>query len=215
MYKHFLYIGSFLLILTSVSFAEAPPIKIGVISGLGGIAAKWDRYQNMGITLAQEELAQRGQEISIILEDSQTLGTKAVSAFNKLIDFDHVDGILADDFGFAIAPLLPLVGQRKIFFVTTSLPHDRYCSQAVGYFYSITSQFALTRDAFSRFFELNSNVKKIGLVVFDDKEWGNTYRTIWKDIAKERGVEIVDEFLSNEAVPDFKSPVAKMLSKKT
>ena len=54
------------------TYAETTTLKIGVLSGLSGAAARWNRYQNMGITLAQEELRAEGFEINLIFEDSQT-----------------------------------------------------------------------------------------------------------------------------------------------
>ena len=50
------------LIVTVVSTAQADPIKlrVGVISGLTGAAAKWCTFQNMGMQLAQEELQHEG-----------------------------------------------------------------------------------------------------------------------------------------------------------
>jgi len=157
---------------TVTAFAETAPdktkhLKIGVLSGLSGAAAKWNRFQNMGITLAKEDLRSKGWEIDLVFEDSKSLGAQAVAAFDKLIDLDRVDAIIADDFGFIVAPLVPRLGQRKKLLVAISLPHDRYCSESSGYFFSLSSQFTHSRKAFERFFEVQPNVKRIALIAFD------------------------------------------------
>jgi len=190
------------------------PIKIGVISGLTGMAGKWNRFQNMGITLAKEELDAAGTKIDLVIEDSRSLSPSAILAFNKLIDFDRVNAIIGDDFGFVLAPLIPMVKQREVAFITLWLPHEKNCRIAPGYFYSIASQFSQSRKAFELFFDKHPDIKKIALVVFDDQEWGLTYHEIWKDIAKQRNVEIVSSFLSTESNPDFKSALTKILAKK-
>lgn len=214
MYKVLLIaMASSIVYFSSTAAAQANP-KVGVISGMSGAAAKWNRFQNMGVELAKEELGAEGYPIDLIYEDSATEAPKAIAAFNKLVQFNKVDAILADDFGFVIAPLLPLLERSKTFLVALSLPHDRYCKQGRGYFYSGTSQFTKTKAAFEKFYELNPSVKKVALVIYDDPEWGNTYRDIWKAIAAERSVEVVDEFLSAEFTPDFKSALTKILAKK-
>jgi len=204
---------------TVTAFAETAPdktkhLKIGVLSGLSGAAAKWNRFQNMGITLAKEDLRSKGWEIDLVFEDSKSLGAQAVAAFDKLIDLDRVDAIIADDFGFIVAPLVPRLGQRKKLLVAISLPHDRYCSESSGYFFSLSSQFTHSRKAFERFFEVQPNVKRIALIAFDDPEWGGPHLELWQELAKQRGIEVVDIFKSGDLLPDYRSALTRSLSKR-
>ncbi|MBX7143776.1 MAG: ABC transporter substrate-binding protein [Oligoflexia bacterium] len=194
--------------------AEAAPLRVGVISGLSGIAAKWNRFQNMGMQLAREEINASGTELELIFEDSATQGARVISAFNKLSDFDKVDAIIIDDFGFVAAPLLPIVRQRGSFLYAISLPQDSYCEQGGPTFFSGTSQFSNSRDAFERYFTLNPNIKRIALAIFDDPEWGNTYKSIWTDLAIKHGVEVVDVFLSDDFAPDFVPPVSRFIHRR-
>lgn len=189
-------------------------LKIGVLSGLSGAAAKWNKFQNMGITLAKEEFSNEDLNLEIIFEDSATNTTKAISAFNKLNDFNKVDAIIANDYGFVIEPLLPLAKRKKKLLLAISMPLQRYCDEGKGYFFSATSQFLDSKEAFNKFIKLNPSVKKIAIFIFDDPNWGNTYRKIWTEIAKENNLEIVFTYKSSELTPDFKSPVVKMLRNK-
>jgi ABC-type branched-subunit amino acid transport system substrate-binding protein len=200
--------------LTTLAEQPAQTLTIGVISGMTGLAAKWDHFQNQGITLAQEELEQSGTKIKLIFEDSQTQGTKAVAAFNKLIDYDHVDAVIADDFGYVIAPLLPLAAQRKKLLLATSLPQKSYCGAAPGYFFSIASQYQYAEPAFERFFQAHSEIKRAALFIFDDPEWGQTYHDLWLRLAARHGVEIVETFETAEPAPNFNSVLARVLLKK-
>lgn len=187
--------------------------RIGVISGLTGAAAKWNTYQNMGMRLAAEEFEAEGMNISLVYEDSQTKGVQAVAAYNKLVDRVKVDALIADDFGLVIAPLLSLVKRRGTLLVSTGLPHDRFCQEGGDYFVSAGSKIEKTKAAFEDFFTRHPEVRRIGLVVFDDPDWGNAYRSVWESIAKERGLTIVETFLNNEWTPDFKSMLVKMMAK--
>ena len=155
--------------------AEEIKLRVGVISGLTGAAAPWGAFQNKGMILAQEELKSEGVSIELIFEDSQTSGPKAITAYNKLIQLDKVDAVIADDFGLVVAPLLPLVERRTSPLVATSLPQQRYCDVAPKQFFSMSSQIIYSRAAYDRFFELHPEIKRIGVVAFDDPEWGNAY----------------------------------------
>jgi branched-chain amino acid transport system substrate-binding protein len=191
-----------------------PPIKIGVISGLSGLATKWNHYQNNGVRLAQEELNASGTRVEIVFEDSQTTGSKAVTAFNKLVDIDKVDAVFADDFGFAVAPVIPVAQRKKKLFVANSLSQDEYCKQSKGYFFSLASQLVYLPDTYEQFFLKHPEIKRAAMFVFDDPEWGHTYQRIWSELAKKHGITITDSFVLLDATPDFRTMLAKALAKK-
>jgi ABC-type branched-subunit amino acid transport system substrate-binding protein len=131
-----------------------------------------------------------------------------------LVDLDKVDAVIANDFGFVVAPLLPLVEKRKGLLLAIGLSQEQYCKIAPNSFFSIASEVSRSKAAYNHFFELHPEVKRIGLVVFDDPEWGHAYRAIWQALATERGITIVDTFLNNEWKPDFKTALTRMLAKK-
>jgi ABC-type branched-subunit amino acid transport system substrate-binding protein len=210
-----LLLGLSLVLCGGVSVhAEEIKLRVGVISGLTGAAAKWSRFQNNGMVLAQEELQSEGVQIELLFEDAQTSAPKVITAFNKLVQLNKVDAVIADDFGFVIAPILELTERRKIPLIACGLPQEHYCAQAPRYFFSVGSQVPRSIAAYERFFELHPEVKRIGLVVFDDPEWGNQYLALWREITAKRGVTIVDTFLNNEWQPDFKSALTRMIPKK-
>jgi ABC-type branched-subunit amino acid transport system substrate-binding protein len=202
----------------SILLSEPPKpetLKVGILSGLSGAAAKWNRFQNMGIELAKEEINSTGEvKIEIVYQDSQTNATRAITAFDKLVELDKVSLVIANDFGFVVAPLIAKSDNKKLPLIAISLPHSRYCDQSSGYLFSISSQFSRTRESFDHFFDLNPTAKSLALVAFDDPEWGHTYLKVWREIAERIGLQIVDTFLSAELVPDFRSALTKMFAKK-
>lgn len=208
------FILSVLLLLAGIAAAEPLQARIGVLSGISGVAAKWGKYQNLGIRLAAEELNAGGERIEVVFEDSATNSGKAISAYNKLLSVDKVDAVLADDFGFAIEPLIDLAARNKKLFVAVSLGAPRYCEAGQGYFFSSTSQFSRTEGAYRKFFERHPEVRRIALVVFDDPEWGQPYLGIWRKVAAEKSIEIVDEFVTSEFSPDFKIALMRAVQKK-
>lgn len=190
------------------------PLRVGVISGLTGAAAKWSRFQNMGMQLAVEQLAAEGVPVQLVFEDSQTQGMRAVAAYNKLVGLSKVEAVLSDDFGLVTAPLLPIARRQRTLLVSTGLPHERYCEQGGEYFASVGSKIENTTRAFESLFQRNPEIRRIGLVIFDDPDWGQAYRGVWEAIARRRGVAVVDTFINNDWSPDFKSVMTKMKAKK-
>jgi ABC-type branched-subunit amino acid transport system substrate-binding protein len=167
----------------------------------------------MGMELAVEQLAAQGVAVQLVFEDSQTQGARAITAFNKLVNLSKVDALIADDFGIAIAPILPIAKRQRKFIVSTGLPGEEFCAAGGEYFVSVSSKIEKTKPAFEEFFQQHPEIKRIGLVVFDDPDWGNVYRTVWEEIAQARGISIVETFLNNEWSPDFKSMRVKMMAK--
>jgi len=192
--------------------AEPLRLKIGVLSGLSGVAAKWGKYQNHGIDLAVEEANRNGAEIKLVYEDSQTLSAKAIGGFRKLHKADKVDAVIGTDFGFTLAPLIPIAAREKKLLVATSLGLPDYCEQGRGYFYTATSQFSISKPAFEKFIRLHPHLKKVSFFVFDDPEWGNSYLKIWKELAAQYNLRITELFLTSEFAPDYKPGLARAIA---
>ena len=212
--KYLFTICCLCLTITIKAQAEELNLKIGVISGLTGMATKWNYYQNKGIQLAAEELESPDTKIKLVFEDAKSLGSQGVSALHKLVDFDHVDAIIADDFGFVIKPLLPLAARRKILLVSVVQADDQRCTHANAYTYFVTSQVENSAAAFDSFFREHREIKKAAMFTFDDLQWGQIYHDIWKSLASKYGIEIVTEFISSEATPDFKPAIIKAVAQK-
>jgi ABC-type branched-subunit amino acid transport system substrate-binding protein len=197
----------------SLCFA-APSIKIGVLSGLSGPAAKRSGFQNMGIALAVEELKSSGVEVSVIYEDSATNGSKALAAFQKLYNHDGVGAVITNDFGFAISPLIPVAKKQRRFLLTTNRPQTSECMGMPQYFYSLAADHQASDLAFKEFLNSHPEVKKVALFVFDDPSWGRVYKEVWTSVAREKGVEIVYTFESDNFLPDFRTPITQALRRK-
>lgn len=204
-----------LVILVGISpnCVAVPPIKIGVLSGLSGPAAKRSGFQNLGITMAMEELKASGVELSVIFEDSATNGSKALSAFQKLYTRDGVGAVIANDFGFAISPLISVARKQKRFLLTTNKPQASECEGVPKFFHSLAADHQLSGAALKTFFSQHPEIKKVAIFVFDDPAWGRVYKEVWSSVAREAGIEIVYTFESDNFLPDFRSPLTQALSR--
>ena len=83
------------------------PVKIGAILPLTGWGAYWGLSEQKGVDLAISDLEKSGKKIDIAIEDSATDAKQAVTAAQRLISIDNVDGLIVEFSGptTAVAPL--------------------------------------------------------------------------------------------------------------
>ena len=79
---------------TAAESNEKTPIKLGAIVPLSGPYANFGEGARVGIQLALEEAAGAPNQIEVIYEDSQYEAAKSITAFNKLVDADHVQALI-------------------------------------------------------------------------------------------------------------------------
>src|SRR5262245_15833376 len=72
--------------------AQAPPIKIGFIAALTGVAAQAAKDMVNGITMYLDETGSQmaGRKVELIVEDSQGRPDVALSKLRKLVEHDRV-----------------------------------------------------------------------------------------------------------------------------
>ena len=89
--------------------AQAPPIKIGFITDLTGVAAQAAKDMVNGITMYLDETGatMSGRKVELIVEDSQGRPDVALSKLRKVVEHDQVHlvaGVLFGHLGYALAP---------------------------------------------------------------------------------------------------------------
>src|SRR5438067_2467685 len=98
-----------LALLTGPAPAQAPPIKIGFITSLTGVAAQAAKDMVNGLTMYLDEIGYQmaGRKVELIVEDSQGRPDVALSKLRKVVEHDRVHlvaGVLFGHLGYALAP---------------------------------------------------------------------------------------------------------------
>jgi branched-chain amino acid transport system substrate-binding protein len=89
--------------------AQQPPIKIGFISSLTGVAAQAAKDMLNGLTMYLEETGYQmsGRKVELIVEDDQGRPDTALAKLRKVVEHDQVHlvaGVLFGHLGYAVAP---------------------------------------------------------------------------------------------------------------
>ncbi len=203
------------LVISTNIFAEEA-FKIGVIVAQTGAAAKYGKFAKMGLELAKEEINQAGgvagKPVELIYEDSQTQPNKALGAFNKLHNIDHVDAIIGDVWEFLTNAFLPQADKTKTLVMSpTSMPHSITITSP--YFFTMGHHIEYLDSAFRLYFKKHPEIKKMALINWDNT-WGLGYGKKIKEIIKEFNIELVDELATQDWNTDMKSEVTRVLRKK-
>jgi branched-chain amino acid transport system substrate-binding protein len=98
-----------LSLLTAPVLAQAPPIKIGFITSLTGVAAQAAKDMVNGLTMYLDETGYQmsGRKVELIVEDDQGRPDTALAKLRKVVEHDQVHivaGILFGHLGYAVAP---------------------------------------------------------------------------------------------------------------
>jgi len=71
-------------------------IKIGIVTPLTGDVGFWGESSVLGAKLAEKDLKEQGIDVNFIFEDSQLDSAKALSAAQKLVNINNVQGMYSE-----------------------------------------------------------------------------------------------------------------------
>jgi branched-chain amino acid transport system substrate-binding protein len=189
------------------------PIKIGAVLSLTGDAAPWGESAKNGIDLAVKDINSKGgidgRKVQVVIEDDHTDAKNAVSAYNKLVNVDHVSGVIGSVFDFNTQPLLPLAENNKIALIT---PPN----------FQIKGSFDLGSQSFSMLVNFDDMVSKYGDFLKQDKirklavvhftsTWGVEISKVLGNIMQSYGKsKPIEEAYTKIGGNDFKTTILKL-----
>lgn len=204
-----------LLLKNSTTTNTKNPIKIGAVLSLTGDAAPWGEYGKNGINLAVKTINDaggiNGRQVEVVVDDDHTDPKQGVSAYNKLVSVDHVQGVIGGVFDFTAQPLIPLAENNKLPFISPSN------FRIAGGFDLNDQSFVMLTDFNKTILKLkpyiaSSSIKKLAVVHFKSTFGGEIAKTldgVMKDLG--RG-GIIDEPYNQIGNNDFKTTIIKLKS---
>jgi len=95
-------------------------IKIGAIFSSTGVAGDYGKKSVEGITLAADLINNKGgvngKKINLIIEDAKSSNKDAISAYNKLVDFDRVHYIIGDVYSSTTKVIIENLAKDEVLF---------------------------------------------------------------------------------------------------
>jgi branched-chain amino acid transport system substrate-binding protein len=109
---------------------ETGEIKVGVVASLTGVGAYFGEQFVSGLQMAVKEVNDKGgvngQTIKLIIEDSKTDNTTALTVAKKLIDVDGVKIILGDSWNATTLTMVPYTNEKKVILISPNASLDAF-----------------------------------------------------------------------------------------
>ena len=150
--------------------AQQPPIKIGFITSLTGVAAQAAKDMVNGLTMYLEETGYQmsGRKVELIVEDDQGRPDTALAKLRKVVEHDQVHlvaGILFGHLGYAVAPKID--EYRIPGMITVAVSYD--LTQRLKYRWVVRTGWASSQPShpFGEYAAKTLKYKKVAVVASD------------------------------------------------
>jgi branched-chain amino acid transport system substrate-binding protein len=189
------------------------PIKIGAVLSLTGYASSYGEYSQKAIELAVDEINSvggiDGRKITVIFEDDKTDAKTAVSAFQKLVNIDKVEGIIGSLWDFTTQPLLPLALENNIILITPTNFRIENSFELNKNSFAMMPSFDKVINSIDNYID-NQNINKLAVVRFASA-FGQEIADTLAETMKERGqIDIIDEKYNDIGGNDFRTTILKL-----
>lgn len=194
---------------------DTDAIKIGVVYGFTGPAAKWSEFGKHALELAVNEINDKGgvngRPLQLVYEDSQTTPAGSVSAFQKLVDVDQVDVVVGDVWSFITNPLIPVADAAGVVLISPTVMNKAVESTS-PYFFTTGHTVEGQEDSVRKFFRANPDIKTASILGWNDA-WGNAHSDLFRAIAQEEGITVVSEEYTADFSDDYRTLMSKIKAK--
>lgn len=163
-------------------------IKIGAVLSLSGIASSDGESMKEGILFAQKDLAERGIDVEIFIEDDETEIPLTVSALQKMISIHKPDAMIGPTWSFLATAGASILAKEGIpSFQPANTSEFVEVGDAPMFFGNI--RVSKKEEHFTKLFR-DLGVKRVA-VIADNTPWGEAHRLPFTNAAEAVGVDIV------------------------
>lgn len=190
-------------------------IRIGVVNSLTGVVAPWGEFAKKAVDLAVKQInangGMNGRSVQVVMEDDNTDAKSAVSAYNKLVSIDRVDGVIGGVFDFSATPLIPLALSNQVAFISPQNFRMPGGLETNVQSFVMMTDFATVLQQLKVYVEA-SGAKKLATVHFTSA-WGNEVARNMDLISQSLGHgPAINESYAQLGNNDFKTVIAKLKS---
>jgi branched-chain amino acid transport system substrate-binding protein len=201
------------LLASSGAFAADPPIKIGVISEAQAVAGS---SIGPAAQLAAEEINAKGgvngRKIEIVIYDNHSSAAESVRAFQRAVQEDHVNAVIASYISEVVLALEPWAARLKTVMITPGAAsdvitaniakdyeHNKYTFH--GYLTS-TALAGLTCDA-AKDLLVTDHKMKSAVIVSEDAAWTTPLDAGYEQCLPKVGLKVLDHIRFSPDTTDF------------
>ncbi|MFA6554661.1 MAG: ABC transporter substrate-binding protein [Candidatus Paceibacterota bacterium] len=204
------------IVVASIRGADnnAGNIKIGFIGSLTGDASSLGQASKSAVEIAVDEVNKsggiNGRSIQVIYEDGKCLATSALSAGQKLVNFDKVIAIIGGLCSSETSSFIKIASDAKI-------PVISYCSSAPslsqsGPYFFRTYPSDSYQGKFAAEYAYNTLQVRSVAVLYHLSDWGTGIKDVFVKRFTELGGKVVGVEGTLQEVRDYKTQLTKIKS---
>jgi len=218
--KHIALIALGILIIVAVILSLRRPhgreqeVVIGAILPLTGQGAAYGQAAKLGMDLALQQTNSRGgingRMLRIIYEDSQGDPRSGVSAFQKLVDVDHVQAVLGDLLSSVTLSIAPIANRRHVVLLSPASSSPKLTDSGEYVFRNCPSDI-YEGTVMADYVIHNLEFKRVAILRINN-EYGVGIGTVFRnEITQNGGVVVAEESYADDAT-DFRTQITKIAS---
>ena len=189
--------------------------RIGAVLAQTDRGATYGKRALNGMLLATDEVNRRdffrGHALRLIVEDSQSKATQALSAFQKLIDQDHVPVAVGFVLSDEVLSCAPVADKRKVVLFSTAAGSDKI-KDAGDYVFRNRESAALQAEVIASACVKRFGIRQVG-VLHSNSANGISYRDAFVSAAQRLGATIVGTVAYNEGKTDYRAEIQQLKAK--
>lgn len=200
------------LLFQSCSQDDPNEVKIGVVLSMTGELGSFGEAIWEGMELAQEEVNEnnllKGKSLRLILNDSRTQPSTAVSALQRLINVEGVNLVLGDVSSSTTHAMVPVAEDNEVFLLSTGASSPELSNISPLFARNYPSSDAESRAAAE--FIFNELGERETTIVYVNSEYGLGLRNEFVKAFEDLGGEITSEEAYETGRSDFRSLVQRI-----
>ena len=217
-YKLNLLVGAALAVVTGAAMSQDMVVKIGHVGPVSGAQAHYGKDNENGARMAIEDLNAKGVTIGgkkvkleLVAEDDAADPKQGTAAAQKLCDA-KVAGVVGHLNSGTTIPASAVYNGCGIPMVTPSATNPKLTQQGFKNVFRMLANDNALGAGLALYANNTLKLKKIAII--DDRTaYGQGVAEVFKKIAKEKGIEIVDEQFTNDKATDFMAILTAIKSK--
>lgn len=191
----------------------ATKIKIGFINSITGPEAPIGENLSNGVTLAVDDLKNKGIDVDLVKEDDTGKPEKAIAAFEKLAERDRVAGIVGPYSSKCAAALAKFAERYKVPLIVPVASKDDITRQKLIWTFRLS---ATTTDYATILLDMATSLgkPKTIAIISENTDFGTSGAKSAQEYAARKGIRVVANEAYSPGSPDYRSTLAGIKAKK-
>lgn len=207
--KKLLTVSLAALLLAAPAASRAAPVKIGFINSVTGPEAPIGESLTNGLTLALEDLKQKGIAVEVIRQDDTGKPAVSMSALEQLATGDEVAVVVGPYSSACANAVAKLAQQYKVPLLIPVASKEEITKQGYDWVFRLN---AVAHDYSGQLIDaaLSMGKPKTIAFIYEATDFGSSVAALGKEYAAKRGLKVVADEAYQKGAADYRSTLTKI-----